>query len=54
MAKRGVRMNGTTSVDRTNYYGSFNANADTLAFLIDLEADRMVNSRVARRISTKR
>ena len=48
MAKRGVRMNGTTSVDRTNYYGSFNANADTLAFLIDLEADRMVNSRVAK------
>ncbi|PZP34598.1 MAG: insulinase family protein [Roseateles depolymerans] len=48
MAKRGVRFNGTTTADRTNYFASFNANADTLAFLIDLEADRMVNSRVAK------
>ncbi len=48
MAKRGVRFNGTTTVDRTNYFASFNTNADTLAFLLDLEADRMVNSRVAR------
>jgi len=48
MAKRGVRFNGTTTVDRTNYFASFNASADTLAFLIDLEADRMVNSRVAK------
>ncbi len=48
MAQRGVRFNGTTTVDRTNYYASFNANADTLAFLLDLEADRMVNSRVAK------
>ncbi len=46
MAQRGVRFNGTTTVDRTNYFASFNANADTLAFLLDLEADRMVNSRV--------
>lgn len=48
MAKRGVRFNGTTTVDRTNYFASFNASADTLAFLLDLEADRMVNSRVAK------
>lgn len=48
MAQRGVRFNGTTTVDRTNYFASFNANADTLAFLLDLEADRMVNSRVAK------
>ncbi|ALT79097.1 hypothetical protein AT984_19795 [Paucibacter sp. KCTC 42545] len=47
MAQRGVRFNGTTTVDRTNYFASFNANADTLGFLIDLEADRMVNSRIA-------
>jgi zinc protease len=47
-AKRGIRFNGTTTVDRTNYFGSFNANPDTLAFLLDLEADRMVNSRVAK------
>lgn len=48
MAQRGVRFNGTTTVDRTNYFASFNASADTLAFLLDLEADRMVNSRVAK------
>ncbi|WP_457320889.1 M16 family metallopeptidase [Roseateles sp. P5_E11] len=48
MALRGVKFNGTTTVDRTNYFASFNANADTLAFLLDLEADRMVNSRVAK------
>ncbi|MFG6468959.1 M16 family metallopeptidase [Roseateles sp. BYS87W] len=48
MAQRGVRFNGTTTVDRTNYFASFNANADTLAFLLELEADRMVNSRVAK------
>lgn len=48
MAQRGVRFNGTTTTDRTNYFASFNANADTLAFLLDLEADRMVNSRVAK------
>ncbi len=48
MAQRGVRFNGTTTVDRTNYFASYNANPDTLAFLIALEADRMANSRVAK------
>lgn len=48
MAQRGVRFNGTTTTDRTNYFASFNANADTLAFLLDLEADRMAHSRVAK------
>lgn len=48
MAQRAVRFNGTTTVDRTNYFASFNANADTLDFLLALEADRMVNSRVAK------
>ena len=46
--KRGVRMNGTTSVDRTNYYGSFSATPTRSPSWIDLEADRMVNSRVAK------
>ncbi|HEY9106309.1 MAG TPA: pitrilysin family protein [Roseateles sp.] len=48
MAQRAVRFNGTTTADRTNYFASFNANAATLDFLLGLEADRMVNSRVAR------
>ena len=48
LAERGVSKNATTAPDRTNYFATFNANADTLAFLLDLEADRMVNSRVAK------
>lgn len=47
-AMRGVRFNGTTTVDRTNYFASFNANADTLDFALALEADRMINSFIAK------
>jgi len=46
--RRGVRYNGTTSFDRTNYFGTFPASGDNLAALLDLEADRMVNSHVSR------
>ena len=46
--KRGVRYNGTTSYDRTNYFGTFPANEENLAALLDLEADRMVNSNVSK------
>jgi len=46
--KRGVRYNGTTSYDRTNYFGTFPANEENLAALLDLEADRMVNSKVSK------
>jgi zinc protease len=48
LALRGVGHNATTTADCTNYFASFNANADTLDFLLDLEADRMVNSPVAK------
>jgi zinc protease len=47
-AQRGMRFNGTTSEDRTNYFASFNANPDTLAFAIALEADRMRHSFIAK------
>lgn len=47
--KRGISFNGTTWYDRTNYYGNFAAGADNLRFLLELEADRMVNSHVARK-----
>jgi zinc protease len=46
--KRGVRYNGTTSFDRTNYFGTFPASEDNLAAMLDLEADRMINSRVSK------
>lgn len=46
--KRGVRYNGTTSYDRTNYFGTFPASEENLAAMLDLEADRMVNSDVSK------
>ncbi|AXK73350.1 insulinase family protein [Lysobacter sp. TY2-98] len=49
MKKRGVSYNATTSLDRTNYFGSFPANDDTLAWMLGLEADRMVHSNIARK-----
>lgn len=49
MKARGIEKNATTSLDRTNYFGSFPANDDTLDWLLGLEADRMVNSFVAKK-----
>ncbi len=45
--KHGVRYNGTTSFDRTNYFGTFGARQELLDLMLDLEADRMVNARVS-------
>ncbi|MDE2430801.1 MAG: insulinase family protein, partial [Burkholderiales bacterium] len=47
--KRGMRMNGTTSLDRTNYYELFQASDDNLKWALQMEADRMVHSNVARK-----
>jgi len=49
MGKRGMRNNGSTWYDRTNYYETFNASAADLEWAISMEADRMVNSRVDRK-----
>lgn len=48
MASRGFIYNGTTWTDRTNYYESFNASDSHLKWALAMEADRMVNSRIAR------
>jgi zinc protease len=47
--KRGVKFNGTTWLDRTNYYEIFQASDDNLAWAIGLEADRMVSSFISRK-----
>lgn len=39
--QRGMRMNGTTSLDRTNYYELFQASDDNLQWALAMEADRM-------------
>jgi zinc protease len=46
---RGMRFNGTTSLDRTNYYELFQASEDNLDWALGMEADRMVHSNVARK-----
>ena len=47
--KRGMRANGTTSFDRTNYFASFSANDDNLRWYLSWQADAMVNSFIARK-----
>ena len=47
LGKRGMRFNGTTSYDRTNYFETFAANDDNLQWALEMEADRMVNSYIA-------
>lgn len=44
LTKHGARPNGTTSYDRTNYFETFPASEENLAWALDLESDRMVNS----------
>lgn len=43
---RGADFNGTTWLDRTNYYETLPASEENLEFAIRLEADRLVNSRI--------
>lgn len=47
-AKRGMRFNGSTWYDRTNYFETFTASDDNLDWALKMEADRMVNSNIAR------
>jgi zinc protease len=42
----GARWNGTTWYDRTNYFETVNASDTNLLWMLDLEAERMVNIRV--------
>lgn len=44
LSDHGARPNGTTWLDRTNYFETFNATEDNLKWALDLESDRMVNS----------
>ena len=48
LGKRGISFNGTTFYDRTNYYQTFPANPDNLKWALEMEADRMINSTIAR------
>ncbi len=48
-SKRGISFNGTTSLDRTNYYEFFPAGDENLQWAIAMEADRMLNSFIAQK-----
>ena len=49
LGKRGMDFNGTTFYDRTNYYETFPSNPENLKWALEMEADRMVNSLIARK-----
>jgi zinc protease len=44
----GAQFNGSTWYDRTNYFETLNATDENLKWALDMEADRMVSSRVSR------
>jgi zinc protease len=46
IADKGAQANGTTWYDRTNYYEILSASDENLRWAIDMEADRMVNSKI--------
>jgi zinc protease len=46
----GSEWNGTTSWDRTNYFNTVAASEENIKWAIDLEADRMVNSKMEKAI----
>jgi zinc protease len=53
-ADRGMQFNGTTSLDRTNYYEVFQASppgpgVSNLQWALQMEADRMTHSNIARK-----
>jgi zinc protease len=48
-AARGMQFNGTTAEDRTNYYEVFQDKGDNLKWALEMEADRMTHSFVARK-----
>ena len=47
--RRGLQANGSTWLDRTNYYASFAANDEHLRLYLNWQADAMVNSFIARK-----
>ena len=44
MKERGAQFNGSTWLDRTNYYETLSTSDANLEFAIRLEADRLINS----------
>lgn len=47
-SQRGLRANGSTTSDRTNFYASFAADPKTLTWFLDWQADAMENALIAK------
>ena len=47
-SRRGMRYNGSTNFDRTNYFETFASSDENLGWALKMEADRMVHSNIAR------
>lgn len=49
LTDHGAKSNGTTWLERTNYFETFNASEENLNWALGLESDRMVNSFIAQK-----
>ena len=49
LSRRGMRFNGSTSFDRTNYFETFTASDENLDWALRMEADRMINAFIAKK-----
>ncbi len=49
LTSHGARPNGSTWYDRTNYFETFGSTDENLDWALDLEADRMINSYIAKK-----
>ena len=50
LTDHGAQWNGTTDVDRTNYFETVTAGDENLKWALDLEAERMVNMRIEKQL----
>jgi zinc protease len=48
MKERGAEFNASTNADRTNYFQTLPATANNLEWSLELEADRMIHSEIAK------
>lgn len=49
LGNRGVRFGGTVKQNYTHYFATFQANDETLEWVLQMEADRMVSATIAQR-----
>ena len=49
MTRRGARWNGTTSIDRTNYFAQFSSNPETLNWMLGWLAESMTKAKLEQR-----